>query len=110
MNLINKKTPFIFLLLAIVIQLMLWVGIYLLMNLSFCSEPKLSEEITCKISSYFMAIGGASGIIFSALGIYCTILNKRLLIILSTVSFLFLPVLFISTVNFYGFLILNAIL
>jgi hypothetical protein len=106
----NKKSPYIYLLLAFVIQLFLWIAIYLMMKLSFYGDSKLSEEMATMLTACFMAIGGLSGIFFSSLGIYYTILHKKLKIIFPVVIFLFLPVLFVSTIHFYAFLILSAIL
>jgi hypothetical protein len=106
----NKKSPYIFLLSAILIQLLQWIAIYLLMKFAFCSDSILSEEIATVLTACFMAIGGLSGIFFSSLGIYYIILNNKPTIILPVIIFLFLPILVISTINFYAFLILSAIL
>ena len=106
----NKKFPYIFLLLAIGIQLLVWIAISILMKFSFCPEPKITEENATTLIACFLAAGGLCGIVFSALGIYYTVLRKKLWTVLSVVLFLFLPLLFVSALIFYAFLVLSAIL
>jgi hypothetical protein len=106
----NKKLPYIFILLAIIIQLFSWISVYIFTKFSFFPESAISEESAILLIRWFLAVGGFCGIVLSAIGIYLIVLRKKVWFIIPEIILLFLPVLIVSTVNFFAVLMLSAML